>query len=171
METFGKITLHNGDCMEVLKSLPDNAFDLAIVDPPYGIGANKMTLGNGKTKIYRGASDWDKLPPPISISQNYSGFQKIKLFGVLTILLAECLLIQAVGSFGIKERVIMILQIVSWLGLHFLVRFANTSNHGSALMQKKSLKKRASTQRKSQWNFMGIYYINSQSRAIRFIWQ
>jgi site-specific DNA-methyltransferase (adenine-specific) len=30
-----KITLYNGDCMELLKTLPDNAFDLAIVDPPY----------------------------------------------------------------------------------------------------------------------------------------
>jgi len=33
-------TLHNIDCMEYMKSLPDNAFDLAIVDPPYGIGEN-----------------------------------------------------------------------------------------------------------------------------------
>jgi site-specific DNA-methyltransferase (adenine-specific) len=30
-------TLYNMDCMEYMKSLPDNAFDLAIVDPPYGI--------------------------------------------------------------------------------------------------------------------------------------
>lgn len=30
-----KITLYNADCMDVLKTLPDNAFDLAIVDPPY----------------------------------------------------------------------------------------------------------------------------------------
>ena len=28
-------TLHNIDCMEYMKSLPNNAFDLAIVDPPY----------------------------------------------------------------------------------------------------------------------------------------
>ena len=56
-------TLYNMDCMEYMKSLPDNDFDLAIVDPPYGIGANKMTLGNGKNKIYRGALDWDSKPP------------------------------------------------------------------------------------------------------------
>jgi len=31
------ITLHNGDCMEALRAMPDNAFELAIVDPPYGI--------------------------------------------------------------------------------------------------------------------------------------
>lgn len=33
----GKIKLMNCDCMDYMKSLPDNAFELAIVDPPYGI--------------------------------------------------------------------------------------------------------------------------------------
>ena len=27
----------NIDCMEYMRSLPDKAFDLAVVDPPYGI--------------------------------------------------------------------------------------------------------------------------------------
>ena len=30
--------------------MSDNQFDLAIVDPPYGIDVTKMTLGNGKKK-------------------------------------------------------------------------------------------------------------------------
>ena len=34
IERFGKITLINGDCMDYMRSLPDNAFDLAVVDPP-----------------------------------------------------------------------------------------------------------------------------------------
>lgn len=37
-EKFGKITLYNGDCMEYLRTLPDNAFDLCVCDPPYGDG-------------------------------------------------------------------------------------------------------------------------------------
>jgi site-specific DNA-methyltransferase (adenine-specific) len=32
------IELLNIDCMEYMAGLPDNAFDLAITDPPYGIG-------------------------------------------------------------------------------------------------------------------------------------
>lgn len=32
------IELLNTDCMEYMKGLEDNAFELAIVDPPYGIG-------------------------------------------------------------------------------------------------------------------------------------
>ena len=30
---------YNMDCMELMRSLPDKAFDLAVVDPPYGGGA------------------------------------------------------------------------------------------------------------------------------------
>ena len=56
-----KIT--NEDNMELMARYEDNYFDLAIVDPPYGIGANKMTLGNGKKKIHRGSLDWDKETP------------------------------------------------------------------------------------------------------------
>ena len=51
--------LYHCDCMELLKQTPDNYYSLALVDPPYGIGVNKMTLGNGKKKIYRGENDWD----------------------------------------------------------------------------------------------------------------
>lgn len=57
------IDLKNMDCLEAMKQMDDNQFDLAIVDPPYGIGANKMTLGNGKRKVYRGQHDWDAKPP------------------------------------------------------------------------------------------------------------
>jgi len=31
------INLYNTDCMEFMKNVPDKAYDLAIVDPPYGI--------------------------------------------------------------------------------------------------------------------------------------
>lgn len=37
-EQLGGITLIHGDCLEVMKTFADNEFDLAIVDPPYGIG-------------------------------------------------------------------------------------------------------------------------------------
>ena len=56
-----KIT--NEDNMELMARYEDNHFDLAIVDPPYGIDVTKMTLGNGKKKINRGASHWDSATP------------------------------------------------------------------------------------------------------------
>ena len=61
------MTITNEDNMELMARYSDKYFDLAIVDPPYGIGANKMTLGNGKKKIYRGLNDWDKTIP----NENY----------------------------------------------------------------------------------------------------
>ena len=57
------IKLYNKDCMEALKEFKDNQFDLAIVDPPYGINVTKMSLGNGKNKIYRGRNEWDNETP------------------------------------------------------------------------------------------------------------
>lgn len=32
----------NMDCMEYMRSLPDKAFDLAVVDPPYGDGSQTV---------------------------------------------------------------------------------------------------------------------------------
>jgi site-specific DNA-methyltransferase (adenine-specific) len=49
--------------MEAMAKMPNKSYPLAIVDPQYGIGVNKMTLGNGKNKINRGNSDWDKKAP------------------------------------------------------------------------------------------------------------
>jgi site-specific DNA-methyltransferase (adenine-specific) len=51
------------DCMDYMREMPDNFINLALVDPPYGIGVNKMTLGNGKHKINRRLSDWDNAIP------------------------------------------------------------------------------------------------------------
>jgi site-specific DNA-methyltransferase (adenine-specific) len=41
---IGGATLYNCDCMEYMRGLPDKAFELAIVDPPYGIGASRPTI-------------------------------------------------------------------------------------------------------------------------------
>jgi len=35
-----KLKIVHGDCLQYLSKFPDNYFDLAIVDPPYGIGIN-----------------------------------------------------------------------------------------------------------------------------------
>jgi len=59
---MSKINLYNSDCTEAMSKMTDNQYDLAIVDPPYGIGADRMTLGNGKYKIYRG-NNWDNNSP------------------------------------------------------------------------------------------------------------
>lgn len=42
--------LYNMDCMDGMREFPDNYFDLAIVDPPYGISAPTMNMGSHKTR-------------------------------------------------------------------------------------------------------------------------
>jgi site-specific DNA-methyltransferase (adenine-specific) len=56
------IDLIHGDCMEYMATLPDKAFELAIVDPPYGIGANKEKPHNGWRDY--GIKEWDNKIPP-----------------------------------------------------------------------------------------------------------
>jgi site-specific DNA-methyltransferase (adenine-specific) len=47
---MAKIEFYNIDCIEFMKTKPDNYYDLAIVDPPYGIGQPKQ----GNLKGYNG---------------------------------------------------------------------------------------------------------------------
>ena len=57
--------VYNTDCLEAMKAYPDNYFELAIVDPPYGIGeANekRMQSRGHSQKKYKGG-DWDLHPP------------------------------------------------------------------------------------------------------------
>lgn len=57
--------VYNMDCMEYMKSIPDKFFDLAVVDPPYGLD-KKSTHGRGKLKnrcLNRGnIQKWDIRP-------------------------------------------------------------------------------------------------------------
>lgn len=39
------INMMQGDCMDLMRDKPDNYWDLAIVDPPYGIGMDKNPCG------------------------------------------------------------------------------------------------------------------------------
>ena len=39
--------VYNEDCMDYMRNIPDNFFDLAIVDPPYGIGEDWKKRNNG----------------------------------------------------------------------------------------------------------------------------
>ena len=46
---MAEINFYNIDCIEFMKTKPDKHYDLAIVDPPYGINFAKTHTGNGWT--------------------------------------------------------------------------------------------------------------------------
>ena len=61
---------YNMDCMEAMKEIPDKFFDLAIVDPPYGIGASeknsvdkKQSKKSATNSKYYGNQNWDNEVP------------------------------------------------------------------------------------------------------------
>ncbi len=70
MKVTNKLNLTNEDNMELMARYPDNYFELAIVDPPYGIGVAEMNMGAGKGKRFSKLKNrnwkpkkWDDKPP------------------------------------------------------------------------------------------------------------
>jgi site-specific DNA-methyltransferase (adenine-specific) len=57
------MNITNEDNMKLMARYEDNHFDLAIVDPPYGINASEMTMGSGKNKKYSKGKKWDNKTP------------------------------------------------------------------------------------------------------------
>lgn len=57
------IKMLNMDCMEYMRTVPDKYFDLAIVDPPYGIDVTKMNMGGRKTVKKDLTKSWDSGVP------------------------------------------------------------------------------------------------------------
>lgn len=59
-------TIQLGDCLEVMRRMPDKSIDLILTDPPYGIGIDGQPKKGGQTKHRRKAhafKGWDKAPP------------------------------------------------------------------------------------------------------------
>lgn len=70
MNWTDKIQVFNEDCMETMSRYEDDYFDLAVVDPPYGIDLANMNMGVGKSKKASKIKnrkwkpkDWDKSTP------------------------------------------------------------------------------------------------------------
>ena len=58
MRVTDKITITNEDNMELLRRTPDNYYELAIVDPPYGIGISSNPVRQQHKK-----KEWDNSIP------------------------------------------------------------------------------------------------------------
>ena len=56
--TKNNVRLLQGDCMDLMKETPDNFYDLAIVDPPYGIGISSNPVRQQYEK-----KSWDNAIP------------------------------------------------------------------------------------------------------------
>lgn len=54
-----KNEVFNMDCIEGMKQYPDNYFELAIVDPPYGLGESVVNSGGRFKKYFNKNGNWD----------------------------------------------------------------------------------------------------------------
>jgi len=73
------INLYNKDCIEAMKDMVDNQYDLAIVDPPYGIG----DFRNTKSKKHHKEVDWnDKIPSKLYFNELNRVSKNRIIFGV-----------------------------------------------------------------------------------------
>ena len=70
---IGTATLIHGDCEEFMRDLPDKCFDLAVVDPPYGVG---MDGNNNWSGSKHKKKDWDNKSPDYSF---FSDLRKISI--------------------------------------------------------------------------------------------
>ena len=80
------------DCLPALSAMPDNAFNLAIVDPPYGIGVMSMNYTTSgavrnhgytaaKRRDYRKQGEWDTKPPREYFTELLRVCQKTVIWG------------------------------------------------------------------------------------------
>jgi site-specific DNA-methyltransferase (adenine-specific) len=86
-------TFYNLDCMEGMKEIPDQYFDLAIVDPPYGIGFDGQKFNQKTNRKEHKFKGWDSEIPndsyfkelervsknQIIFGGNYMTFETIKM--------------------------------------------------------------------------------------------
>lgn len=76
------VQLLQGDCLELMKDIPDWSVDMVLADPPYGKRADKGTNGFGVAKNRRYSSDWDSAAPPKEAFQEMLRISKnLVIFG------------------------------------------------------------------------------------------
>lgn len=88
---------YNTDCLTAMREYPENYFDLAVCDPPYGNALTdevglfnrckevSRTGGTWAAKFGKKIITWD-VAPKKSILNSFFAYQKIKLFGAATTL-------------------------------------------------------------------------------------
>lgn len=82
----------NMDCLEAMRNMQDKEFDLAVVDPPYGIGVMSMNYTQSgavrthgyaaaKRRDYRKQSQWDVAPTQEYFDQLFRVSKKQVIWG------------------------------------------------------------------------------------------
>lgn len=57
VERIGSATLHNGDCLRVMRDLPEGSVDLVLTDPPFSSGTRREAAKGVRKSMNRGTED------------------------------------------------------------------------------------------------------------------
>lgn len=95
----------HGDCISLLKTLPDATADLIFADPPYNLQLRKDLYRPNFTKVEAVNDNWDKFPD----FQSYDNFTRAWLDGCRRVL-KETGTIWVIGSYHNIYRIGTILQ-------------------------------------------------------------
>lgn len=104
--------LLQGDCLELMKSIPDGSVDLVLTDPPYGTAGG---MGKGEERYAKIASvEWDKAIEPAALLEQCNRI--LRMNGALVLFSQEPytsrLITEAHGNLPFSYRLI-------WLKDHF----------------------------------------------------
>ncbi len=71
-ESDFKNKLINGDCLEILKDIPNNTFDLIFADPPYNLQLKNCLTRPDRSKVNAVNDEWDKF-------KNFKSYDKFTI--------------------------------------------------------------------------------------------
>ena len=166
---------YNVDCMEYMKTLPDNAFDLAVVDPPYGgvtqggYMKNKMS-GNGKASYHDyHLALWQFSKPGKEYFNELFRVAKNQIIwgGTIT---RRFSLIRKGGSYGTrKSPTKSVLHPLNWRGRRLTDRHEYFGSYGTVCFRViQSTKNRKYTQRRNRSRYTAGFSKNMRNRATRY---
>lgn len=133
----------NIDCMEYMKTLPDKAFDLAVVDPPYGNGGGKFSTSNGthfggifdrydKDKKMRKKSNWDYTPGEDYFKELFRVSKNQIIWGGNYFSLPPCRCFIIWKKTNIPENFSMAMCEYAWCSFNDNAKFIELSSQGIA---------------------------------------
>ncbi len=98
-------TIINGDCIEILKSMPEDSIDMVFADPPYNLQLSQELWRPNHTRVEAVEDGWDKF----SSFDEYDQFTKLWLTGCKRVL-KKTGTIWVIGTYHNIYRVGAILQ-------------------------------------------------------------
>lgn len=81
---MAEYTLHLGDCLDVLRTLPDSSIDSIVTDPPYGLTTGKKVAAELRQSTLKVLTD-ERASEPVMGVVDLWGWLGIAMF-----LLSQC---------------------------------------------------------------------------------